>query len=144
MFGFDDENPFELTHSFASEHLFKRNGIDDPIEYFDVFEMYDPSAWWGLDWLKEFFLLEGDEHLNLVEDGEIAIGGKIPVNPSGGVTAANPIGATAMVRVAEAAMQIRGNAGGHQIPTPVNHGLASGFGGTMWTVLMMLEKELNW
>jgi hypothetical protein len=26
----------------------------------------------------------------------------------------------------------------------VNHALASGFGGTMWTVLIMLEKELNW
>jgi acetyl-CoA C-acetyltransferase len=46
--------------------------------------------------------------------------------------------------VAEAALQVRGDAGAHQIPTPVNHALASGFGGTMWTVLMMLEKELNW
>jgi len=26
----------------------------------------------------------------------------------------------------------------------VNHALASGFGGTMWTVLIMLEKELGW
>jgi hypothetical protein len=26
----------------------------------------------------------------------------------------------------------------------LNHGLASSFGGTMWTVLMMLEKELGW
>jgi acetyl-CoA C-acetyltransferase len=59
------------------------------------------------------------------------------------VIAANPIGATAMVRVAEAAKQIRGNAGPHQIPRPVNHALASSFGGTMWTVLFMLEKELG-
>ena len=72
------------------------------------------------------------------------IGGKIPVNPSGGVIASNPIGATALVRIAEAALQVRGDAGKHQIPTPVNHALASGFGGTMWTVLTMLEKELNW
>lgn len=140
---FGDE-PVEMTHHFAARHLFERNGITDPLEYFDVFEMYDPSAWWGLDWLREFFLLEGDEHLKLVENKEVMIGGQIPINPSGGVIAANPIGATALVRVAEAALQIRGDAGDHQIPRPVKHALASGFGGTIWTVLFILEKELNW
>jgi len=48
------------------------------------------------------------------------------------------------LRVAEAALQVRGDAGAHQIPKEVKHALASGFGGTMWTVLMMLEKELSW
>ncbi len=136
--------PTDITHRFAAEKLYERNGITEPLDYFDVFEMYDPSAWWGTDWLREFFLLDGDEHLKLVEDKEIMIDGKMPINPSGGVIAANPIGATALVRVAEAAKQIRGNAGPHQIQKPVNHALASAFGGTMWTVLMMLEKELNW
>ncbi|MFP4533699.1 MAG: thiolase C-terminal domain-containing protein [Desulfobacterales bacterium] len=136
--------PTDTTHRFAAENLYERNGITEPLDYFDVFEMYDPSAWWGTDWLREFFLLDGDEHLKLVEKKEIMIDGKMPINPSGGVIAANPIGATALVRVAEAAKQIRGNAGPHQIQKPVNHALASAFGGTMWTVLMMLEKELNW
>jgi len=136
--------PTDITHRFAAEKLYERNGITDPLAYFDVFEMYDPSAWWGTDWLREFFLLEGDAHLKLVENKEIMIDGKMPINPSGGVIAANPIGATALVRVAEAAKQIRGNAGPHQIQKPVKHALASAFGGTMWTVLMMLEKELNW
>jgi len=140
---FGDE-PVEMTHHFAARHLFERNGITYPLEYFDVFEMYDPSAWWGLDWLREFFLLDGDEHLKLAENKEIMIGGKIPMNPSGGVIASNPIGATALVRVAEAALQIRGDAGRHQIPKPVKHALASGFGGTLWTVLFILEKELDW
>ena len=133
----------ETTQRFAARHLFERNGIPHPLEYFDVFEMYDPSAWWGLDWLREFFLLKGDEHLKLAENRETRIGGKIPINPSGGVIAANPIGATALLRVAEAALQIRGDAGRHQIPKPVHHALASGFGGTLWTVLFILEKELT-
>jgi acetyl-CoA C-acetyltransferase len=140
LFGLE---PLEMTHRFAARELFARNGIRNPLEYFDVFEMYDPSAWWGLEWLRDFFLLEGDEHLKLVENKEIMIGGKIPMNPSGGVVAANPIGATAMVRVAEAALQVRGDAGRHQVPKPVKHALASGFGGTMWTVLFLLEKELT-
>jgi acetyl-CoA C-acetyltransferase len=72
------------------KQLYARNGIDQPLEYFDVFEMYDPSAWWGVDWLRDFFLLEGDEHIKLVENHEIMIDGKMPINPSGGVIATNP------------------------------------------------------
>ncbi|PKL38818.1 MAG: propanoyl-CoA acyltransferase [Spirochaetae bacterium HGW-Spirochaetae-1] len=144
VFGYDDEYPVTQTQRFAAENLYKRNGITNPIDYFDVFEMYDPASWWAVDWLRDFLQLNDDEHIKLVENKDIMIGGKIPVNPSGGVTASNPIGATALLRVAEAALQVRGDAGAHQIPKPVNHALASGFGGTLWTVLMMLEKELNW
>ncbi len=144
IFGYDEKAPVTMTHSLAAKRLFERNNIKKPLDYFDVFEMYDPASWWAVDWLRDFFQLKGDEVLKLVENKEIMIGGKMPVNPSGGVIGSNPIGATALVRVAEAALQIRGDAGAHQIPTPVNHALASGFGGTMWTVLMMLEKELNW
>lgn len=137
------ETPERSMH-YAARKLFERNGIDDPLEYFDVFEMYDPSSWWGVDWLREFFLLEGDEHIRMVEEGQWARDGKLPVNPSGGVTATNPIGATAILRPAEAALQIRGDAGPHQLPREVRHALASGFGGTMWTVLIMLENSLDW
>ncbi|HSV98460.1 MAG TPA: thiolase family protein [Spirochaetota bacterium] len=144
IFGYDEKFPVQTTMRVAAENLYKRNGIGKPLEYFDVFEMYDPASWWALDWLRDFFLLKGDEHLRLVENKDIMIGGKMPINPSGGVIASNPISATALIRVAEAALQIRGDAGKHQIPSPVRHALASGFGGTMWTVLMMLEKELNW
>ena len=134
----------EMTHHYAARRLFERNGITDPVEYFDVFEMYDPSGWWGMDWLRQFLLLEGDAHLQMMEKGEFDLDGKLPINPSGGVTASNPIGATAMLRPAEAALQIRGDAGPQQIKKSVKHGLASGFGGTMWTVLIMLEKDLDW
>jgi len=140
-FGF--ERP-PMTHRVAAERLFKRNKIKNPIEYFDVFEMYDPSAWWGLDWLREFFSLKGDEHIRMLENGEWDLDGKLPLTPSGGVIASNPIGATAMCRPAEAALQIRGDAGPQQLKREVKHALASGFGGTMWTVLIMLEKDLNW
>ena len=48
-------------------------------------------------------------------DGTTAIDGDLPVNPSGGVLSTNPIGASGMLRFAEAAMQVRGDAGAHQI-----------------------------
>ena len=129
------------THRVAAERLFQRTGITEPRRDIDLLEMYDPSAWWGLDWLRDFLLLEGDEAIRMVENDEITIDGSFPVNPSGGVTASNPIGATALVRVAEAAMQVRGTAGEHQVSKTVNRALASGFGGSLWTVLTLLSKE---
>jgi acetyl-CoA C-acetyltransferase len=142
MFAIFGAEPYATTHRYAAEKLYQRNGIKDPRKEIDLFEMYDPSSWWGVDWLRDFLLLEGDEHLRMIEDDEIAIDGSFPVNPSGGVIASNPIGATAMVRVAEAALQIMGKAGGHQVPKKVNQALASGFGGTMWTVLFLLTREI--
>ncbi len=136
--------PYLTTHKYAAQKLYERNGIKDPRKEIDLFEMYDPSSWWGLDWLREFLLLENDEHIKMVENGDITIDGSFPVNPSGGVIASNPIGATAMIRVAEAALQIMGEAGEHQVKKPVNQALASGFGGTMWTVLLLLTKEVPW
>jgi acetyl-CoA C-acetyltransferase len=140
-FGCFGDEPFVLSHRYAAEKLFERNGIKNPRKEIDMFEMYDPSSWWGLDWLREFLLFNGDEHLKMVENDEITIEGDFPVNPSGGVTASNPIGATALVRVAEAALQIMGEAGEHQVPKTVTQALASGFGGTLWTVLFLLTRE---
>lgn len=134
----------ETTHRCAARKLFARNGITDPVEYFDVFEEYDPSAWWSVEWLREFLLLKGDEHIKMVENGDFDLDGKLPLNPSGGVIGTNAIGSTAMARVAEAALQVRGTAGPHQIKKEVKHALASGFGGCMWTTLMILEKDLDW
>lgn len=132
--------PVTSTMRYAAEQLFGRNGITDPRGQLDLFEMYDPSSWWGIDWLRDFLLLDGDEHLKMVEQDVIAPGGDFPVNPSGGVIASNPIGATALVRVAEAALQIMGRAGDHQVSKQVDNALASGFGGTLWTVLFLLSR----
>ena len=133
--------PYKTSHRYAAEKLYERNNIKNPRKELDMFEMYDPSSWWGLDWLREFLLLEGDEHLKMIENDEITIDGDFPINPSGGVTASNPIGATAMVRVAEVALQIMGCAGEHQVKKKINQAIASGFGGTMWTVLFLLTRE---
>jgi len=59
---------------------------------------------------------------------EIDIGGKIPVNPSGGTLCTNAIAVTAMARVAEVALQVWGRAGEHQVKG-AQLGIASGNGG---------------
>jgi acetyl-CoA C-acetyltransferase len=49
----------------------------------------------------------------MTEAGETAIGGGLPVNPSAGVLSSNPIGASGLLRFAEAALQVMGKAGAH-------------------------------
>ena len=49
------------------------------------------------------------------DDGATQMDGDIPWNPSGGVLSSNPTGASGMIRFAEAALQVRGRAGEHQI-----------------------------
>ncbi len=57
--------------------------------------------------------------------------------------ATNPIGATAMLRVAEAALQMRGDCGDYQVSREVKTAMASGFGGSKWTGLNLLTRELD-
>lgn len=141
LFGVFGDAPVVSTMRYAAQELFKRNSISNPLDELDLFEIYDPSSWWGLDWLRDFLLLEGDEHLKMIEDDVITQDGAFPVNPSGGVIATNPIGATAMIRVGEAALQIMERAGDHQVKKAVRQALASGFGGTLWTVLFLLTRD---
>ena len=65
-------------------------------------------------------------------------GGDIPWNPSGGVLSSNPIGASGMIRFAEAARQVHGDAGDHQV-TGAKLALGHAYGGgaqfyAMWVV----------
>ena len=65
----------------------------------------------------------------LQKAGETAIGGRLPLNASGGVLSSNPIGASGMLRFAEAANQVRGQAGEHQVEgarTAVGHAYGGG------------------
>jgi acetyl-CoA C-acetyltransferase len=64
----------------------------------------------------------------MVDSGATDLGGDFPVNPSGGVLSTNAIGASGMVRFAEAALQVRGLAGEHQVEG-VRTALAQAYGG---------------
>jgi acetyl-CoA C-acetyltransferase len=46
-----------------------------------------------------------------------------------------------MLRVAEAALQVRGDAGEHQVTREVNKALASAWGGNDWVMLFLLSKS---
>ena len=90
----------------AAAALWKAGGISNPLEEIDVAEIYVPFSWFEPMWLENLGFAPEGEGWKLTEAGDTAIGGKLPVNPSGGVLSSNPIGASGMIRFAEAAIQV--------------------------------------
>ncbi len=95
--------------------LYQQAGITDPFNQIDCAEIYVPFSWYEPMWLENLGFAAEGEGWKLVEDGVTALDGDLPINMSGGVLSTNPIGASGMLRFAEAAMQVMGTAGEHQV-----------------------------
>ena len=95
--------------------VYRQAGITDPRGQVDVVEMYVPFSWYEPMWLENLGFAPDGEGWKLTEAGVTQMDGDLPVNCSGGVLSTNPIGASGMIRFGEAAMQVRGTAGDHQI-----------------------------
>lgn len=79
-------------------------------------EVYDLSSALELDWVEAIGLCEPGEAAKLLRAGDLSLGGRIPVNPSGGLGAfGEAIPAQAIAQVCELVWQIRGEAKGRQI-----------------------------
>ncbi len=118
--------------------VYRQAGITNPLEQVDVVECYVPFSWYEPMWMENLGFMPVGEGWKLTEEGATGIDGRLPVNCSGGVLSTNPIGASGMLRFAEAALQVRGLAGDHQVDgarTAVGHayGGASQFF-AMWVV----------
>jgi len=66
-------------------------------------------------WMEGMLFADTNEGWKMTYEGATALDGDLPINMSGGVLSSNPIGASGMIRFAEAAMQVRGQAGEHQV-----------------------------
>jgi acetyl-CoA acetyltransferase len=82
----------------------------------DVAEVYDLSSALELDWYEDIGLCKEGEAERLIRDGDTSIGGRIPVNPSGGLSCfGEAIPAQAIAQVCELTWQLRGEATGRQV-----------------------------
>ena len=99
----------------CAHDVYRQAGITDPKAQIDVAELYVPFSWYEPMWLEGHDIAPPGGGWKMVDDGETEIEGAFPVNPSGGVLSSNPIGASGMLRMAEAANQVRGQAGEHQV-----------------------------
>jgi acetyl-CoA C-acetyltransferase len=121
----------------SAKDVYDRVGITNPLQQFDVAELYLPYSFAGLRYMESLGFCERGGGPELVTSGATDMGGKCPVNPSGGVLASNAIGATGLLRVADCALQIQGRAGDRQVPD-VKMALATGFGGCFWSDILIL------
>jgi acetyl-CoA C-acetyltransferase len=134
--GRDQVNPQAGRDAAAA--LWRDAGITDPLSEVDAAEIYVPFSWFEPMWLENLGFTAEGQGWKLTEAGETELGGRLPVNPSGGVLSSNPIGASGMLRFGEAAMQVMGRAGEHQVDG-ARRALGHAYGGgsqyfSMWLV----------
>jgi len=115
--------------SEAAWKAYKMAGITDPKRQIQVVECYAPFSAMELMLYEGLGFCKPNEVAQLAESGFGEMTGKVPFTPSGGVMCSNPIGATALIRIAEAAIQIMQKGEKRQIPN-VQNVLATGAGGS--------------
>lgn len=111
--GLRDMTTPEITVRGAKE-AYDMAGIGP--EDIDVFEVHDAFTIAELLYYEALGLCAHGEAARLLEDGETSLGGKTPVNPSGGLLAkGHPVGATGVAQMVEIVRQLRGQCGPRQV-----------------------------
>jgi acetyl-CoA C-acetyltransferase len=124
----------------AAETAYQQAAITDPVNQIDALELQAPFSIIEAMAYPALGLCTLDDNRKFVESairGDVAVA----INPSGGAQAANPVSATALVRIAEAAQQVRQRAGEHQIDG-ATMALATGQGGaTQFSTVCLFGSE---
>jgi hypothetical protein len=110
-------NPYVLPHTRqAIVDAFRRAGLADcwQLAGIETHDCFTTSEYMAID---HFGLTAPGESWKAIEEGVIDFGGKLPINPSGGlIGAGHPVGATGVRQVVDAALQVTGRAGDDQVP----------------------------
>jgi acetyl-CoA C-acetyltransferase len=125
----------------CAKHVYEQAGITNPWKQIDTAEIYVPFAWFEAMWLENLGFCDVGEGWKIVDRGEQKFGAHLPINPSGGVLCSNPIGASGMLRVGEAALQVMGRAGEHQVEgakTALGHAYG---GGAQYFAMWIVSSE---
>ena len=97
----------------AAERAYRKAGIKNPRKAIDVVEVMDAYAYQQPLWMEGLGFCEEGQGGRFIEEGGP---GKYKVNLSGGMLAGNPVIISGLYRAAEAALQLRGEAGDRQAP----------------------------
>jgi acetyl-CoA C-acetyltransferase len=134
--GRDQVSP--LAGRVCAKAVYDKAGIRDPWKEIQTAEIYVPFSWFEAMWLENLGFCDVGGGWRIVDRGDQKMTGHLPINPSGGVLCTNPIGASGMLRLGEAALQVMGRAGARQVPK-VRNALGHAYGGgaqyfAMWVV----------
>ena len=123
--GRDDDGPLAVERAAARAYEQAGLGPDE----LDVLEVHDAAAPAELQIYEELGICGPGEGAALLRSGATALGGRVPVNPSGGLLSkGHPVGATGCAQLVELTEQLRGHAGERQVEG-ARVGLAENAGG---------------
>jgi acetyl-CoA C-acetyltransferase len=115
----------------AAKRAYRMAGISDPGQEIDVAEISEFYSYQELLWSEGLGFCDRGQARRVLRSGETQIGGRLPINPSGGLLSGVPVNVAGLSRVAEAALQLRREAGDHQVEavqTALAHGVSGAFG----------------
>jgi acetyl-CoA C-acetyltransferase len=135
-----EEGPYIMPHvRRAITDAFKRSGISG-VEALSAIETHDcmtPSEYMAID---HFGITAPGESYKAIEGGDITKGGRIPVNPSGGlIGGGHPVGATGIRMLVDAVAQVSGRAGDYQVEGADRVATLNIGGSTATTVSFVVE-----
>jgi acetyl-CoA C-acetyltransferase len=141
FFGDSDKAVWQSAIQAAKE-AYSQAGITNPRRELDVAEVYNPFTYQEMLFYECFGFCDFGQAPDQVLKGAFSRQGELPCDPSGGVLCTNPIGATGLIRVAEAALQVMGKAEDQQIPG-AKTALAHAMGGVdQFNGVVILGSEL--
>jgi acetyl-CoA C-acetyltransferase len=127
------------SRELAAAQSYKMAGLSP--RDIDVIELHDCFSIATIIALESLGLFELGKSGEAVEKGETRIGGKLPVNPSGGLKAkGHPIGATGTAQVYEIVRQLRGECGERQVEG-AKVGMTDTLGGDGGTLCNVILKR---
>ncbi len=134
------DDPYVMPHvRRAVLDAFERARVSlADLDGFEVHDCFTPSEYLAIDHIG---LTGPGESWKAIENGEIEIGGRLPINPSGGlIGGGHPVGATGVRMLLDAAKQVSGTAGGYQVDGARTFGTLN-FGGSTATTVSFVVTE---
>jgi len=110
----------------------------DDLDGIEVHDCFTPSEYLAIDHIG---LTGPGESWKAIENGEIEFGGRLPINPSGGlIGGGHPVGASGVRMLVDAAKQVSGTAGDYQVDSAKTFGTLN-FGGSTATTVSFVVGE---
>lgn len=113
----------------AAQNAYKMAGIKDPTKDINLAEIYDAFSYMELMWYEGLGFCAEGKGADFMKSGATQATGALPVNVSGGVLSAHTVITAGLIRMIEAALQIRGDAGAHQLDKKIQTAIAHGING---------------
>ena len=130
----DRRDPLKLEGgSLSAQRAYAQAGVTR--RDINLFEVHDAFTIMSALSLEAAGFAEPGQGVRLAQEGEIAIGGRVPISTMGGLKArGHPVGATGVYQIVELVQQLQGQAGANQVQK-AQIGMAQNIGGSGATVI---------